>query len=954
MNMTELKNVYSKIRYYQKDAVEMGIKYFESDSNRQAMIKMPTGTGKTGVMAIISNCTDDSILIITPNTVIPNQIGEEISELFWKKIGLEKTFKLKEVVVISDNNEIKEETLKGSKIIIINIQKLLSLQSNRNELFEILKRNIGVIFYDEGHREPAEVWSIISRSFKCKTILFTATPYRNDKTIFDIDECYKYSYSITEAMSNNYICKPEFIDIGFDSKTERKKVIDYIFEIYKKTNKKILIRITDCKEIESFVNDINNLQDNIAIGFHSKFKNSDKFRSTASDINNIKEKYDIFIHQDMLIEGLDFCDLEILVLYKTFENTKSLIQQIGRVLRKPTEVSEAKVYLTSDKYEYIKEQWDLYIKYDEGNKNIDYIDNEFKQKFMFEKDFYKHMIIPKRANIYLSNESIFEDLILSIRNKIEKRIDLTNVKEYRNENNKYWIMCYEKQSSCKYFDNKFYIENSLEFVLLYEKDTMTDKYIFYYNTSNYGIPNDIEDLKEISYDDIYKLIPTETEIINAKYCNTNPITVGTQTRDMRGMNLDKLPNDLTEKLSFCRNVTGKIENNNKKIHRYLSPVNTRISDSDKCNYLEYIDWCNDIVNVIQKENLQNPYFNRYAKIVEEPKDKPTSILLEFDLKIMLDGKEFLLESQCKVIENDGIHFNFEVNKDIVECEVKNDTLDNHIKIKLSRDFIIIDDSNTPLSEYLSKGNFRLYYSNCQVMYYNRCFFKPNIQTYFERWEEFSMWKNFGVMKGLKDCTNEKLGDRKDKNNWPKKSVFRTVIDEIDNNYKNIDYLICDDLLAEAADFIALSTSKNTCYFIHCKYHKKSLSASDFQDVCGQANKNIHYIMTTDYENLEYIKQHEKRWRAKWKMNDLCLDRCIKGDIDNFISKLKSIIINPNGNKEVWLVQSGLSLEALKKELEKDSKNKKQQEQIPQLIWILQGLQDNLKQVGAELKVFGQE
>ena len=952
MNNKKLSNIYHKLRYYQRDAIKMALKYLKSDSKKQAMIQMPTGTGKTGVMAVISNCTYDSILIITPNIVIPEQIEKEVSKLFWEKIGLEEKFEFKEAIVLRSSKDINEETFKTRKIIIINIQKLLSL-FNKNEKFEILKTYIGIILYDEGHREPAEVWSLISRSFKCKTILFTATPYRNDKTIFDIDKNYTYKYSITKAMEENYICKPEFVKMEFDYNKE--KMIDYIYKIYKKMNKKIIVRITGYENIELFVNNLNRLEDNIAVGFHSSSKDKNIIKVNGSDINDIKEKYDIFIHENMLIEGLDFCDLEILVICNLFENTKSLIQQIGRVLRKPTEESKAKIYLPCDKYDYTVQQWELYIKYDEGNKNIKYIDNEFKEKFTFEKDFYKHMIIPKRANIYLTDEDVFDKLITSIRNKIEKRIDLTKVIEYEDEENKCWIMCYEKKTSCNYFDNRFYIENSLQFVLLHEKATVTDRYIFYYDTSRYSIPNDIDYLKELAYDDICKLMPNETEIIDAKYSNTNAIAVGTQTRNIKGMNLNKLPNDLTEKLSFCRNVTGKIESSKKKINRYLSPSNTRISDSDKCNYLGYINWCNDIVYILQNEEFKNPYFNRYAKIVEKPNDKPSSILLEFDVKIKLNDMEFLLESKYAEINKDELKFNFLIDKEKNDCILEEDSINHSIKIKLSKDYYVIQDNGerVRLSEYVN-DNFRLYYADSQVMYFNKCFFKPNIQTHYNKCKDFSMWNNFSVMKGLKDCLDEKLGDKKDKTNWPKKSVFRTVIDEIEKNYKNIDYLVCDDLLKEAADFIALSTKENKCYFIHCKFHEKSLSASDFQDVCGQASKNIHYIMTTDYESLTYIEAHEKRWKDKWRYDGYEFDRCIKGDVNNFINKLKSIIESPYGKKEVWLVQSGLSLSDLKKELEKNPKRDKQQEQIPQLIWILQELQDNLKQVGAELKIFGQE
>ena len=708
----------------------MAVKYLKSDSKKQAMIKMPTGTGKTGVMAVISNWIDDSVLIITPNIVIPEQIEKEVSKLFWEKIGLEEKFEFKEAIVVKDIKDINEETFKTRKIIIINIQKLLSL-SNKSESFEILKNNIGTIFYDEGHREPAEVWSVISRSFKCKTILFTATPYRNDKTIFDIDKNYTYKYSITKAMNENYICKPEFVKMEFDDNIET--MIDYIYSIYKKMNKKIIVRISGYENIELFVKKLNSLENNIAVGFHSRSKDKSIIKNSGSDINDIKEKYDIFIHEDMLIEGLDFYQLEILVIYNVFENTKSLIQQIGRILRKPTEESKAKVYVPSDKYDYTVQQWELYLKYDEGNDNVKYIDNEFKEEFTFEEDFYKHMVIPKRANIYLTDEDVFDKLISSIRNKIGKRADLTNLIEYEDEENKCWIMCYEKKSSCNYFDNRFYIENSLEFVLLYEKAVVTDRYIFYYDTSKYSIPNDIDALKELAYDDICKLMPNETEIVDAKYSNTNAIAVGTQTRNIKGMNLNKLPNDLTEKLSFCRNVTGKIESSNKKINRYLSPSNTRISDSDKCNYSGYINWCNDIVYILQNEEFKNPYFNRYAKIVEKPHDKPSSILLEFDVKIRFNDMEFLLESKYAEINRDELKFYFFIDKDKIDCTLEEDYLDYSIKIKLSKDYYVIQDNgeSVRLSEYVN-DNFRLYYADSQVMYFNKYFFKPNIQTHYNK------------------------------------------------------------------------------------------------------------------------------------------------------------------------------------------------------------------------------
>lgn len=62
-------------------------------------------------------------------------------------------------------------------------------------------------------------------------------------------------------------------------------------------------------------------------------------------------------------------------------------------------------------------------------------------------------------------------------------------------------------------------------------------------------------------------------------------------------------------------------------------------------------------------------------------------------------------------------------------------------------------------------------------------------------------------------------------------------------------------------------------------------------------------MTTNYESLTYIEVHEKRCKGKWKYDGYVFDRCIKGDVNNFVNKLISIIGSPYGKKEVCLLQS---------------------------------------------------
>src|SRR5690606_20093735 len=67
---------------------------------------------------------------------------------------------------------------------------------------------------------------------------------------------------------------------------------------------------------------------------------------------------------------------------------------------------------------------------------------------------------------------------------------------------------------------------------------------------------------------------------------------------------------------------------------------------------------------------------------------------------------------------------------------------------------------------------------------------------------------------------------------------------------NSEYFICDDLGKEWADHIELKDESITFY--HSKYKDSSFSATAFQDIIGQAQKNLGNLSPSD--NQWPIKQ----------------------------------------------------------------------------------------------------
>ncbi len=91
-------NGQSKVRSlwaHQRTAIAFAAAYVSSEKTldeggtEAALIKMPTGTGKSGVVACISRCfpTVKRILVLTPRTALADQLKSDIAVRFWGNMG---------------------------------------------------------------------------------------------------------------------------------------------------------------------------------------------------------------------------------------------------------------------------------------------------------------------------------------------------------------------------------------------------------------------------------------------------------------------------------------------------------------------------------------------------------------------------------------------------------------------------------------------------------------------------------------------------------------------------------------------------------------------------------------------------------------------------------------------------------------------------------------------------
>jgi hypothetical protein len=120
-----------------------------------------------------------------------------------------------------------------------------------------------------------------------------------------------------------------------------------------------------------------------------------------------------------------------------------------------------------------------------------------------------------------------------------------------------------------------------------------------------------------------------------------------------------------------------------------------------------------------------------------------------------------------------------------------------------------------------------------------------------------------------------------------------------------EYLICDDIGTEWADFIGVSPAHHQVAFYHCKGGTVDVGASGLHEVVSQAAKNLGYLTPSTAE----LSARRARWQGTW--NQTTIPRLQRGaSVDAFIASFSQAVAAPQATRRVTLVTSSLSKAAV--------------------------------------------
>lgn len=189
-----------------------------------------------------------------------------------------------------------------------------------------------------------------------------------------------------------------------------------------------------------------------------------------------------------------------------------------------------------------------------------------------------------------------------------------------------------------------------------------------------------------------------------------------------------------------------------------------------------------------------------------------------------------------------------------------------------------------------------------------------------------------------------------------KGTNNSIFSAVENQFAQGDnYLICGDLGTEWGDHILINEGEIKVMFFAEKHKGSSNSASAFQEVIGQALKNLGYFTPTEKD----LAQQQSSWERPYNWGGNMIHRLRhhpnNKTLQDAIDVWKKNMTHPLFKKEMCIVVNFISKGTFKTDLHKAITNAHMNAKVKattfQRIWILSSFVNTCLEVGVTPKIY---
>lgn len=920
-----------------------------SISSKPAVVVMPTGTGKTETMlclTIAEKC--QGLLVIVPSASLRTQIFNK-----FKSLGVLKDRRF-QIVSSSAKNPVigflktgiksieDADSLFESNVIVSTPQIITGILSGDEKIKASFLNWCNLLIMDEAHHSQAKEWNNIKvqlETFNKPILLFTATPFRNDKKRLQGKVIYDYPLSL--AQRDNYykqiVFHPilEFNPLKSDQLIAEKAISILEKDMEEKYDHILMARVdTMSKAEEVFEKIYKPYQKYNPVFIHSGIKQAIR-KKILDDI--IAGKHKIIVCVDMLGEGFDLPQLKICALHDFHKNITTSFQFFGRFTRESIlKLGNASIVANIADPELKGTLKKLYQKDSDWDKIISMANEDIIGSVKEEQDFFQNFSdaeipakIPLRNITPAMSTVVFRLFDDEIDWEPQNYTSCFNDEKYEtvsveHEEKNLLVIVAKKIDPVKWgkIDDLLNCQYDLYIIYLNEEQKL-----LYINSTNNGTTHDkiaeaiVGPNKSLFNEaDIYKCLDGvfQLELFNLGLKSTldGPISFTMYAGNSIVSGLDELDKDTKS----SSNLFGVGYENGDKVTIGCSSKG-RVWTKLVKSIPDFCEWCDSLGNKLLDDSIDTQDIFKFIQkpelITELPANKvPVAMKWNEELyaytSMSLHRGIPVVDYNIKLNSygRDYVEFSIESNQNAIDYKLVLDPkIGRGYKYELvgTMPFVITyKGDEIDIAELFYDFPPVTWFHDNSKMYNNIFFpFKGKINLFDTSKILPLEWTGTDIRK-----ESQKLEKRTD-------SIQFHIIEKLKSN---ADYKIIfdDDDANEASDIIAIKfwdggDSRIKIDLYHCKFSSKSQSGrrlKDLYEVCGQAQRSFHWR-----HNAYELLQHMVR-RQNSRINQGKATRYETGG-DEEMNTLLNMITSGYCELEfsIYVVQPGISKKIVEKETE---------------------------------------
>lgn len=962
------------------------------EAGPSALVRMPTGTGKSGVIAVTGQrlVPSGDVLLLTPWDALVDQLTRDVRERFWRRVNAEPPDDKSVLRIFPSTAAGALNDGEDQQIYTATIATLQQLHSNDLSTYRRLAERASLVIVDEGHYEPAPAWAKSVRELGRPTILFTATPYRNDFKFFEVDPGFCFLYSHAQAEEERFLRGVKFGSAAFASVPQFCDELLALYQAELSEGARVIVRCATKNSVQSVTAELR-ARNVSAIGIHERFEaGADQgFRRRVP--NPEQDDATFWVHQNKLIEGIDDPSFQLVAFFEPFSNERAFVQQVGRVLRNPGRNADQYAWVFSDPRRRLEESWSAYRTYDERatpellltgpgefarlQPPIQYVSGLFREPLdIASPTAFEDFNYPRSTRAFVVPDDFSLDALAEAVEKEWNEFDF-DLQPALAPDESTRVHPYIAIGNSPLALRKAFTEYELG-VTVYRR---VGKYLFFFDSQ--GItPEELSSFQQISTASLQRLYAgVEARITAVSLRNTSLGRQSARRRLLQAYAVDELAPDLSDHGHFASTATGVTNappwSANPTLTRYVGFTKARISDraGGRTPFGEYVQWLDYIATALDDTSAEPlTVFDRYAEVLETPSDTtPTSILLDFnpeDFEERVGGEHaaLMIDDLCLPVSNGRFQCTANARTYDVSIAWDSERLAYRLTCPdMDHAFVMRQTLGNRAAEsvvgYLNREQaFRVIPASASgdySIYSGGRFYRPRLAL----WgrvpsRRFDLLQILEAVPRLSQIASEKgAASSATAAGWADDSLFGLIDRQgaetaMASHFQGVSLMVCDDMGTEIADFVAVDEAGRRVVAIHAKAfpQAKPLSAGALHEISSQALKNLGYLQPYFVGEPKNLNRWANQWRGSQGRVSTRIRHGGPATPRAAWDRIRDVLLDPQSTREVWLVLGqGLS----KGDLDAERQKKRPKAEVVQLLYSLQSTWSSVSSLGARFRVF---